>query len=448
MKNKITSVALLIVMLFSLISLSSCEKTNELRIYDKNKDIMVSAVSLDLNSLPEAEKNLRSYLDIVVTQASAILAAKNEIEFESAKMEILNGKYSIYTAFDPKVFESIAQMYKNYEEKKVSIGLAVTDLEGNLISAFSSSELQNYAFEKTAPYSSFKPLSVYAPAIEKGIITYSSTYEDSPIKNIESSEGLVAWPKNYTGTYSNKQTTISKAVTHSLNTIAVRCLKDIGVGESISYLKNTFGLNLPFEEAKMKSLGEEEILGNIALGYLNDGVSPVDMAGYYQTFATGGLYAASQAVVGIKDADGKTIYKTKQKPVRVMTEETAAIMNKLLCEVVSIPGGTGAKAQIENIIVGGKTGTGDKGYWFSGFTPEYSVAVWHGKELQENLAGQMFSEAVSNFPLNEKETFTEAKNLKEAVYCAESGKLVSKNCRNIALGYYKSDNIPELCDKH
>ena len=130
-----------------------------------------------------------------------------------------------------------------------------------------------------------------------------------------------------------------------------------------------------------------------------------------------------------------------------MNYETAYVMNRLLQEVVS-KGGTGEKANCGNIPVAGKTGSGNAGYWFVGTTPGYTCAMWHGREIVENQATEMFRTAVSQFEHNEEIEFPDCKTVKTAAYCMESGKLITGTCKKVEKGYYTSIDRTERCNQH
>ena len=393
-----------------------------------------------------------AYIDTVISEASEIICEIEGCEAEKGKEQLFSGEYSIYTAFDEAVYDSMEAACTEYEGH-CSFGCAVTTYDGVLLATYSLNEKEgdstNYSVQKTAPYSAFKPLSVYAPALENGIINWSSTFEDSPYKQRETSTGVFEdWPQNATGTYSYENTTIYDALKVSVNTVAVKALSELGVEKSLDFLKESFDLTLSYEEDKMNELGEEEIIGNVALGYLVEGVSPVDMAGYYTIFANGGEYSKPRSVLEIRDREGNSVYTDATEAKRVISEETAYIMNELLSGVVSL-GGTGERAYVDGVSVVGKTGTGTdySGNWFVGVTPEYSCAVWHSEFGEKNCCPELFSRIISGLEVSPK-TFIRDVDVQKLVYCKESGKLLSDKCRSVELGYYGPDNIPEQCDIH
>lgn len=430
---------------------SGCSKTageaGGITVYDGNGKVMAKG---DREKIMNSEYH--TYLESVINEASKLICEIEERSEREGEMLLFNGNYEIHTAFDPDIYENIKNAYSEYEGD-FSCGFAVTTWEGVLLATYSASEKEgeeiNYSLKKTPPFSAIKPLSVYAPAIEKGIINWSTVFEDSPYKQLERATGVMEdWPQNATGIYSYENTNIYDALKVSLNTVAVKTLHELGVENSIAFLKDSFDLSMIYEENKMKELGEEEVIGNVALGYLNEGVSPVDMAGYYTIFANGGEYTSPRAVLEIKDGEGNSVYTDSTEAKRVISVETAYIMNMLLSGVVSMEG-TGAAAHVDGVPIVGKTGTGTdySGNWFVGVTPEYSCAVWHSAFGEKNRAPDMFAKIISGLEIGPK-SFIKTENIKELVFCKESGKLLSDKCRSVELGYYDSENIPDQCDIH
>lgn len=395
----------------------------------------------------EAEK---AYVELVIEEAEGIISDIEKCDEKTARKKLFKGEYpEIYTSFVPEISKALLSAYTEYENKDLELGGAVTDTRGNILAVISRGEEEsNFAIAKTPPYSSFKPLSVYMQMVEKNLSSWSKLYLDAPVKQVmESDSSFRDWPSNATNTYRYSKVTMSLAIKESLNTVAVRCMAELGVKNSLQYMEDKLGLKLSFERDKLQLEGEEEVYGNVALGYLQEGVSPVDMAGYYQIYANGGLYQKPGAVVKMCGKDGNEVYSRKDDGERVISRETSFIMNKLLCEVVSI-GGTGEKAYVDGIDVGGKTGTGDKGNWFVGFTPQYVCAVWHGKQVGQNCSSEYFSQSVSAFPLDKTSEYSQCAGVKEYIYCTQSGKLISPDCKNAALGYCVQSEVIETCNEH
>lgn len=271
-----------------LICIFALRPQKEFSVYDKSGEVIAT-----FKQWYTLEDSKMVYCDVAITEASEILSEKYKCSTEKAKDMLWDKGFQVYTYYEADVQSALAAACMKYKQD-FSCGGAVTDLEGNVVAAYGhgiDNMDVNYAMHATSPYSSLKPLSVYAQAIEKGIINWSSTYEDSAYKQIAASDGSQRdWPTNANGEYGNKEVTIYEAIRKSLNTVAVKCLKDVGILSSIEFLQNNFEIPLSSEQYTATIHGEEEIIGNMAMGYLKEGVTPIDMAGYYQIFATGGVY--------------------------------------------------------------------------------------------------------------------------------------------------------------
>ena len=393
-----------------------------------------------------------AYLELALDEAVQLIAEAEGCDTADAQNLLRTQGYTIRTAFDKTAFEAL-KILETQWETVCDAACALTDLHGGLVAVYCTDPEEkqiNYLTQRHSPYSSFKALSVYTPAMEKGIAHWSSLYEDAPYKQIENEAGqLQDWPANVTNTYSREKVPVYEALRISLNTVAVKCLADVGVQESVEFLQKGFGIPLKEEQYVIETYGEEEVLGSIALGYLETGITPVEMAGYYQIFANGGLYAAPKAVTGIIREDGSVLYQRQLQEKQVVSQATADAMNRLLRGVVA-PGGTGAQAYCKDVEVAGKTGTGDdyKDNWFVGVTPGYSLAVWHGKN-ESNRAAELFAEVVNKLYQalpNANRKFVTHKNLQQLAYCTRSGKAFSEGCTSIETGYYVSKDALPQCD--
>lgn len=412
------------------------------------------AVIAEYKSLKAMLKDENSaYLEIVANEAADIIAKVQKCNEKQAKKQLFKGEYTVYTAFDSDINKKLKDACVSYDGE-MNVGSAVTDLNGQLVAVYStpSKDGENYATIKTDPCSAFKPLSVYAPAIDEGIIYWSSRYEDSPYKQVKGEDGFWRdWPKNANNVYTKRYAYIFQAIKESINTVAVKCLADYGVNNSVEFLEKNFDIALSYEKYTSSVYGEDEIIGNIALGSLRKGVSPLDMAGYYQIFANGGSYTEPRAILKICDAKGNEIYKREAESKAVIKGSTSELMNRLLREVVTADG-TGSKAAVEGIEIAGKTGTDEVGgnNWFVGVTPQYSCSVWHS-DSTKNIAAEIYSKAVKSIyeakPTAVK-SFTYSQGLMSVAYCTETGKMAKAGCILIRLGYYTQDNVPDLCDRH
>ena len=427
---------------------TTAKEYKQISVFDRNGDALITTDT----QTEIYKKEYWAYLEIALAEAAQLLADREGCTPEEGLEQLFVQGMQIYTAFDATAFDA-AKRTGALWGNACNTATAITDLQGNLVAVCcsdKSGEPVNYARERRSPYSSFKALSVYTPAVEQGVIHWSTPYVDEPYKQIEDEEGnILDWPVNATGKYSRKNVPVYDALKTSLNTVAVSCLADVGVSNSIDFLQTKLGIPLEQEQQLVTQFGEEEIIGNIALGYLETGVTPVEMAGYYQMFANGGMYAAPRTVSRMELPDGAQYYKNVSQLEQVIRPETADTMNKLLQGVVAA-GGTGEKAKCRDVEVAGKTGTGDDfaDNWFVGVTPGYSIAVWHGKN-SSNQAAEMFGAVVERLydglpDANRK--FITHKNLYPIAYCTESGKAISEKCTAFDMGYYADQNALSVCD--
>jgi penicillin-binding protein 1A len=116
----------------------------------------------------------------------------------------------------------------------------------------------------------------------------------------------------------------------------------------------------------------------IALGGLDRGVTPLEMASAYGVYATGGEYAEPFLIERVTDRDGEVLYEAEPQLERVLDPDVSAVMRDVLEQVVR--SGTGTQAQLSGWTVAGKTGTSQDlaDVWFAGTTSKLSAAVWVG----------------------------------------------------------------------
>lgn len=418
--------------------LSSCSKGAPSVILDADAN-PIADVSDTIELYDEA---FSAYAKYSTSEAVQILSDIYECGDDEALKMLQENGLKIYTAAIPLQISAAKDVHSQlcYD---APLSIAVTDSQARLTMIYSSSGDITSSFAGSA----IKPLSIYAPCIEKGIMNWSSMQTDSPVKKLSDEEGGDLWPSNSNGIYTEKNVTAASALSQSLNTVAVRWLKEYGVENSMDFLEDSFGMNLQRERSIYALTSEEEILANIALGYLQNGVNVCDMAGYYRIFNDKGNYTPTFTIEKIEDADGKVIYTAKAEKKQVVSEETAWIINRMLKDVID--NGTGKKADIRGEYIVGKTGTTDdySDNWFVGVMPQNTVAVWHGKK-SSNIAAEIFAGFVPEAKISSNGNFTPCESVVQKIFCPESGLLVSGKCSGIEMGYYKSTDSITQCDSH
>ncbi|MBQ7623917.1 MAG: transglycosylase domain-containing protein, partial [Clostridia bacterium] len=241
------------------------------------------------------------------------------------------------------------------------------------------------------PGSCIKPITVYAPAIEEKIVTPISVVDDAPKDfNVRST----GWPNNENRTYSGL-CTIYRGIGSSLNTVAVDLIQKLGYQKSFDFATQKMGMSTLVDKVvKTASDGTQTVSSDIgasplALGGLTNGVTVYDMTAAYCAFVNDGNYTTPVLYTVVYDSTGNVLLDNTPETTEAMSQKTRDYMIQLLRYVVT--NGTGRKAALGNIEVGGKTGTtsADNDRWFAGITPYYAGVVWFGYDKPQSL--QKFS---------------------------------------------------------
>lgn len=132
----------------------------------------------------------------------------------------------------------------------------------------------------------------------------------------------------------------------------------------------------------------------MALGGLTRGVTPLEMASAYGTFANKGVHVKPTAIIKILDRNGNVLedestLEKEENKTRVMSEKEAYEMTVMLEGVIDY--GTGTAASLGRPAAG-KTGTTDdnKDAWFVGYTPDIVTAVWIGDDTGSHSLGEVY----------------------------------------------------------
>ena len=303
--------------------------------------------------------------------------------------DIRAGGYRIYTTCEERVQEILEDYYSspdnfppvNNEEYPQS-AFVITDTNGALKGIVGGNRgkegnrIWNRASDTTRQIgSTIKPITSYVLGIEKDLITYSTVIEDRQvvINPDEVSYSQPLWvPKNEYNSFKGF-VTVRTALIRSINTVAVQITQKLGTTTSYDFLK--YSLNVDTLTAA------DDSYSPMALGSLSKGMTLVKLAGAYQMFGNGGVRTEPYSYTRVEDTYGNVILEKNTVPVRVISAETATVMNRLLQEVTRWEG-TGAAANLGgmNIPVAGKTGTTDDSVdqWFVGVTPYYVGVCWLG----------------------------------------------------------------------
>ena len=289
--------------------------------------------------------------------------------------------------------------------------------------------------------SAIKPIAVLAPAIDKKIITASSVYDDTE-QDFENGYHPVDYNKAL------GEITVRRAVESSQNIPFVEIMEELTPKTSIKYL----------EKMGITSLTENDEGLPLALGGLDKGISPLQMAGAYSAIANDGVYIEPTFYTQIDRRNGSKALESKHKSKRVFSKEVAYILKSLLTQPVVGDNGTATYCKISGVDVAAKTGTTDENYdrWLCGFTPYYTAVTWYGFDQNEtidfngrNPAGLIWANVMARIHTGlQTARFEKPIGVLSATVCSETGMRATTGCPNTYTEYYLWFTTPGTCNKH
>lgn len=424
--------------------------------YEKAIDEPMNVVA-DKTALNEAEMN-DYFVDKVIDDVVVALMDKYGWDKDRAINNFYNGGYKIYTTMNPKIQEAMETVYKdekyNLEGKNgenLQGSMVVMDYSGNVLGMVggmgekpSNRCLNRATMSPRQPGSTIKPLSAYAPAIERNLITYSTMVND-----VSTYYNNNTWrPTNWYNRYKGK-VTVEYALEISMNTIPVYLVDLLTKPAAFNFVTSSFGLeHLNTRDADYSPLG---------MGGTNGGLTTLESAAAFAVFGNKGKYYSPITFTKVTDHFDNVVLTNESQSSIAISEDTAVIMNKLLQNVVYGAEGTAAKSDtyIKNMRIFAKTGTANEAndIWFVGGSPYYIGASWCGyDELQKvaktKRARDMWGAVmrIIHEGLEPKE-FPTSEFVEPKLYCSETGLLATTGCPVEKTGWYKTTG-QKYCNIH
>ena len=364
---------------------------------DKNisKEEYVQAKATDISDglLPLTNKaSYEPYLDNYIKQVIEQVSTEANADIYSAGLDV-------YTNLDPDIQKYIWNVYNSndyiaYPDDKFQVASTIIDVTNGRVVAQLGSRHQdenialgtNQAVQTDRDWgSTMKPITDYAPAIEKRVYTNTgTTVYDTPYNFPGTSTPVYNWDRKYYGSIS-----LTYAIQKSRNVPAVKALQATGLDYAQSFLKD-LGIEYP------EMFYSNAISSSTTSSDPKYGASSEKMAAAYASFANGGTYYKPSYIKSIKFEDGST-KSYDSKGVEAMSPQTAYMMNSMLKQVLT--GGTATEAYVPGTINAGKTGTSnysDDEYYqvqkesgvytdlivpdetFVGYNTKYAMAIWTG----------------------------------------------------------------------
>lgn len=429
-----------------------------------NEEEFDNALNEDLqikkdNTEDEKQVKTNSYfVDQVISDVIRDLKKLGYSESLANKI-VYTGGVKIKAAYNPAIQKIVEDYYSkasNFYGTGIQSAITVIDVQtgqvvgiaGGIGEKTASLTLNRASQAPRQPGSTIKPIAAYAPALEYGEITPCSVYEDKA----KSYNGWV--PRNYDYSYRGS-VDVRTALRKSLNTTPVEIINDMGPEKSFDFLTQKLGVSTLVQSRDIEGKIYTDIgLSQLALGGLTDGMTTLEMAAAYCSFANGGIYNKPYTYINVTDKNGNVIIESDKSSSSAMNKSTAYIMTQMLKDVVS--SGTGVGAAIPNAnYTAGKTGTTSENNdrWFVGYTPYYAAAVWYGYDIPKQIqvssnpcipVFRSIMTSVHNTLSDRSRTDTRPDDVVSVNYCAYTGLRASSSCPAVTY-YCGTEKMPAYC---
>lgn len=415
-------------------------------------EMLAKKDGIDLTGLDEEDKTFKKYM---------ILADR----------DLRSKGYRIYSTIDKNIFEAMQKAAQNFKyyghtftktetdpetgekeiiEEPVQVGsIMIENSTGKILGFvggrdFKIKQLNHATQAYRSNGSTMKPLLVYGPAIEYGVIGAGSPVVDVKF-NYRGYQ-----PSNFTAGEERGIIPARVALAYSQNLTALRLYDSIRDRKPITFLeKMGFSKLVP---------GDGENLAT-AIGALAYGATVEENTNAFATFANGGKFIDAYMIEKIEDMNGNILYQHEVEPVEVYSPETSYIVTDMLRDVMKYGTGTRAKSTLKfSSDFAAKTGTSQqfKDVWLVGYNPNISLGVWLGYDTPRSLKqytgtyhqpsvrvnllwAQIANAAYDVKPelVGTKKTFSRPVGVVTRSFCGISGNAPSEACKNA--GYVMSD---------
>ena len=411
-----------------------------------------------------SEKSDLSFLEVeAINEVIEDLMEKDDVDYDTAYSMVYNNGYKIYTTQDSDIQDRMEEEYLKdkylkdattekgkKEDAHSQSGMVIIDhTNGQVVGCVGGlgDDSPTYGLDRATSErqqgSAMKPLAAVGPALEEGVITAATIYDDSITKfggetftNSTGYDGLI---------------TVRKGIEKSSNIVNMKIISNLGPSKAVEFL-NEIGMN---------QINESDAVLSLALGGATHGSSPLQMAAGYAMIANGGEYIEPTFYTKVEDSDGNVVLETTQETKRVMSEANAYILSDILTTPVTGSDGTAGICAISGMDVAAKTGTTTsmKDRWLCGFTPYYAAATWFGYDEPETIYFSdrgMYNPAMNIWAnimddIHEDldgKRFEEPDNIVSARICLDSGKVATEECTHTYTEIFVSGTVPGKCDGH
>ncbi len=333
--------------------------------------------------------DLRSRRDVTISDAISAIFGRDlrprtvqltiDADLQRAAFAAMEGQKGAIVAINPGTGAVLAYVSSPSYDATQFLGSTAVEARQQLLDRPDEPLRDRAGQELYAPGSLFKPI-VVAAAFDAGTAGPETEYPD-PVEL--ALPGTSATIRNFSRVAcgNGKTVSVATAFIKSCNTTFAQMAIDVGaeeIGRSASGLGFGRSIDFPWQLATAsfpaRQLADDPAaLAQSAIGERDVKASPLVMAMVAAGIANGGEVMEPHIVASVFDADGNQIRSIPPRALaRAMSPATAAVLAQLMERVVTE--GTGSRASVAGVRVGGKTGTasrpgGAPNVWFIGFAP-------------------------------------------------------------------------------
>jgi penicillin-binding protein 1A len=373
----------------------------------------------------------------------AVEAVRQELLARYGAARVYRGGLTVVTTVDPRLQavaeQTLRQAVATGRGRRVTTGalVALDPRTGEIRALVGGPDFWTSPFNRALqahrqPGSAFKAF-VYQAAFERGHLLLDAIL-DAPVQ-------IGEWtPSNYGAAYAGT-VTLETALALSLNSAAVRLIREVGPGAVVAAAHRA-GIHSPLPASVTLALGTAE-------------VTPLEMAQAFGTYANGGQATTPHLIRRIT-AGQTLVYHYRGTPQPAVDPAVAYYVTEGLQAVIAR--GTGRRARLDRPTAG-KTGTTNayRDAWFVGFTPSLCAAVWLGRDDCGPMAGvaggslpaqtwaAFMRDALAG---HAPEPFTPPAGLLPVRLCTLSHLQAVPPCPSTRIYYLPIDRWPPECDAH
>lgn len=318
-----------------------------------------------------ADSSFPAFLDLV----------KRQLREDYREQDLTEEGLRIFTSFDPilqlKAEEALAETLKRLAGRKgvdeVQAGMVVTNPETGEVQALIGSRQPrfagfNRALDAVRPIGSLIKPAIYLSALERpSQYTLTSWLEDEPF-SVKGQDGQVWTPQNY-DRKAHGTIYLYQGLAQSYNLSTAKLGLEIGVPNVLKTLER---LGVERKWPAYPSM----LLGAGAL-------TPMEVAGMYQTLANGGFNTPLRGIRSVLTADGEPLGRYPFKIQQRFDPGAIYLVQNAMQRTMREGTGRSVYSQLPSSLnLAGKTGTSNdsRDSWFAGFSQDLLSVVWLGRD--------------------------------------------------------------------